>query len=118
MNILYELFIIVLISCLGEIFNYLIPLPIPGSIYGMIILFLLLCLGVIKINQVKKVSGFLLEILPLLFIPSAVGIISQLDTLKEIWLEVIIITIITTIVVMSTTGIVTQLVIKHKKRDD
>ena len=98
--------------------NSLIPLPIPGSIYGMVLLFILLCLGFVKIDQVKRVGKLLLDVMPILFIPSAVGIISEIDQIKQIWLQVIIITIVTTIITMGITGITTQAVIRYKQRKE
>lgn len=109
---------ILLISLIGEALNYLIPLPIPGSIYGMVLLFILLCLGFVKLDQVKRVGKLLLDIMPILFIPSAVGIISEIEQIKQIWLQVIITTIVTTIITMSVTGITTQAVIRHKQRKE
>lgn len=108
--------VIILVSCIGELLNYIIPLPIPGSIYGMIILLLLLCLGIIEVKQIKEISDFLIEVLPVLFIPASVGIISQLEQIKNIWFQIIIITIISTMITMVVTGIVSQSIIKYKKK--
>ncbi|MBQ2886721.1 MAG: CidA/LrgA family protein [Alphaproteobacteria bacterium] len=118
MKYLKQLLIILLISCIGELLNYLINLPIPGSIYGMIILFILLCLGVVKIHHIKEVSKFLIDIMPVLFIPYAVGIIEQFDYLKGSWIQIIIITIVSTIITMVVTGIVSQTIIKHMRGSD
>lgn len=115
MKYLKQLLIILFISCIGELFNYFIPLPIPGSIYGMILLFVLLCCGVIKLSQIKETGKFLIDIMPILFVPSAVGIISQIEQLKSIWIQIIIITIVTTFIVMGITGLVTQLLIRMKR---
>lgn len=106
---------LIIISFVGELINYYIPLPVPANIYGMIILFILLCLGIVKIEQIKETGKFLLDIMPMLFIPSAVGIMSTFDLLSSIWLEIII-TIVTTTLVMGITGIVTQRIISHQKR--
>lgn len=115
MKYIKQLLIILIVSCIGELLNFFIPLPIPGSIYGMILLFILLCCGVIKISQIKETGDFLIDIMPILFVPSAVGIISQLDQLKSIWIQIIIITIVTTFLVMGITGLVTQAVIRMKR---
>lgn len=81
----------------------------------MILLFILLCCGVVKLSQIKETGNFLIDIMPMLFIPSAVGIVSQLDQLKSIWIQIIIITIVTTFIVMGITGLVTQAIIRMKK---
>ena len=116
MKYINQLLIIFLISFIGELLNYFIPLPIPSSIYGMILMFILLCIGVIKLDHVKEVWLFLIDIMPMLFIPSAVGIIAQVDKLKSIWFQVIIITIATTVITMVVTGLMSQLIIQIKKR--
>lgn len=112
MKYVNQFLIILIISCIGELLNYLIPLSIPGSIYGMVILFILLCCGIVKISQIKDVGNFLIDIMPMLFVPSAVGIVSQFDQIESIWIEIIIITIVTTFVVMGVTGLITQAIIR------
>lgn len=116
MKYIKQSIVILLISFFGELLNYFIPLPIPSSIYGMILMFILLCIGVIKLNHIKEVSKFLIDIMPMLFIPSAVRIIAQVDQLKSIWLQIIIITIVTTVITMVVTGITSQAIIRTKKR--
>lgn len=118
MKYINQLLIILIISCIGELLNFFIPLPIPGSIYGMILLFILLCCGIVKLSQIKETGTFLIDIMPMLFIPSAVGIISQFDQLKSIWIHIVIITIVTTFIVMGVTGLVTQGIIRMKKGKD
>lgn len=115
MKYIKQLLTILLISFIGELLNYLIPLTIPGSIYGMIIMFLLLYLGVVKLHHIREVSKFLIDIMPMLFIPSAVGVIAQVDQLKSIWFQIIIITISTTVITMVVTGLMSQLIIQSKK---
>lgn len=116
MKYIKQISIIITISFVGELLNYFIPLSIPGSIYGMILLFILLCSGVIKLHQIEETGKFLIDIMPILFVPSAVGIMSQFDQLKSIWIEIIVITIVTTFIVMGVTGLTTQAIIRIKKR--
>ena len=108
--------IILAISFLGEILHALIPLPIPASIYGIVILFLSLEIGIIKLRSVKKVSAFLIEIMPVMFIPAAVGLMASWGILKENWFVYVLITVITTIVVMVAAGKVTQFIIRTTRR--
>lgn len=116
MSYIKQLLIIMLVSFIGELLNFFIPLPIPGSIYGMVLMFVLLCTGIIKISQVKGVSVFLIDIMPMLFIPSAVGIMSELEQLQQIWVQITVITLITTIITMAITGLASQAIICLKKR--
>ncbi|MBE5835857.1 MAG: CidA/LrgA family protein [Butyrivibrio sp.] len=116
MKYLKQLLIILTISFIGEILAYFIPFPIPASIYGIIILFVCLNLGIIKLSQVNETGKFLIEIMPIMFIPAAVGIIENWETMHDSILKYIILLIVSTIVVMVCSGIVTQFVIKLDKK--
>lgn len=118
MKYIKQVFIILTISFIGELFNYLLPFPIPASIYGMVIMFILLYTGILKVNKVKEVGNLLTEIMPILFVPSAVGIMTKLEMLKTIWIQIVVLTIATTALVMITTGLVTQFFINcNRKRE-
>jgi len=107
--------IILSITFIGEILKYIIPLPIPASIYGLILMLLILKSKIISLDQVKETGTFLIEIMPLMFIPAAVGLLVSWESLKDIFIPVIIITILTTVIVMTVTGKVTQLMIKLER---
>lgn len=97
--------------------KYLIPLPIPASIYGMILLFAGLMTGIIKLEAVRETGTFLIEIMPLMFIPAGVGLVTSWGTLKEIIVPVSIITVVTIVTVMATTGIVSQIIIRKSEEN-
>lgn len=120
MKYINQFLIILLISFLGEILKCLLPLPIPASIYGMIILFLGLMTKVIKLESVKETGKFLIEIMPIMFIPAGVGLMTTWGGLQPILLPVSIITAVTTITVMVATGWVSQIIIRKsgKKKDE
>lgn len=107
--------IILAVTFIGEILKYIIPLPIPASIYGLILMLIILKTKIISLEQVKETGTFLIEIMPLMFIPAAVGLLVSWDILKSIWIPVIIITILTTVIVMIVTGKVTQFMIKLER---
>ena len=109
--------IILVISLIGEMLKYLIPLPIPASIYGMILLFAGLMTGIIKLEAVRETGTFLIEIMPLMFIPAGVGLVTSWGTLKEIIVPVSIITVVTIVTVMATTGIVSQIIIRKSEEN-
>ena len=102
-----------------EVLKYIIPLPIPASIYGLIILFVGLLTGLIRLEQVREAGKFLIEIMPVMFIPAAVGLLESWGVLQPMFLPVIIITLVSTVVVMAATGISSQLIIrlgKHRNK--
>lgn len=112
--------IIIAVSFLGEILKMLLPLKIPASIYGLVLMFLALEFKIIKLDHVKETAKYLIEIMPLMFIPAGVGLMNAWGVLKPIWIPVSVITVISTIVVMTISGRVTQRVIwmdKKKKGD-
>ena len=108
--------IILAVTFIGEILKYLIPLPIPASIYGLVIMLALLMTKSIKVSAVKEASSFLIEIMSLMFIPAGVGLIVSWNAIKDIWIQLVIIIIITTIAVMAVTGRITQRVIYYDIR--
>ncbi len=115
MKYVFQLSIILAITFLGEVIYKLLPLPILGSIYGLVIMLLCLKTKIIKLEKVKRIGDFMLEIMPLMFIPAAVGLLNVWDELIDILLPIITITLLSTIVVMVTTGKITQLIINKGK---
>lgn len=67
---------------MGEGLNFLIPAPVPASIYAMVILFVCLCTKIIKLEAVKDAGMFLIEIMPLMFIPAGVGLMKSWGSFK------------------------------------
>ena len=108
--------IILMITFLGEGLKYILPLPIPASIYGMVILFVCLLTGMIKLESVHDAGKFLIEIMPVMFIPAGVGLLTAWGILKPVCVPIILITVITTVVVMIVTGRVTQAVIRMDRK--
>lgn len=118
MKYLKQFGIIIALSFLGEILHAIIPLPIPSSIYGIIILFICLETKLIKVESVKETSSFLIEIMPVMFIPAAVGLIDSWETMKNHIFVYVMITILTTFFVMIVSGKVTQFIIQKLQKGD
>lgn len=113
MKFLKQFSIILFISFLGELLHAIIPFSIPASVYGLILMLTALCTGIIKLGQVKETADFLIEIMPVMFIPAAVGLLDSWPALQPVFIPVTAITIITTILVMVVTGRVAQSIIKR-----
>lgn len=111
-----QFLIILLISFIGEGLNFLIPAPIPASIYAMVILFVCLCTKIIKLEAVKDAGMFLIEIMPLMFIPAGVGLMKSWGVLKPLIIPVAVITVISLIAVMAVSGRVSQRIIKAQEK--
>lgn len=110
--------IILAVSFIGELLGNWISLPIPASIYGIILLFLCLKLHLIPFDDVHETGDFLIEIMPLMFIPAAVGLLESWDIIRPSWIQYILITVSTTFIVMVAAGLVTQAVIRRTKKGD
>lgn len=117
MKYLKQFGIILFVSLLGELLRMLIPLPIPASVYGLVLMLILLMTGIIKLQQIKEVSAFLIEIMPVMFIPAGVGLLTAWGALKPVWFPIAVITVVTTVIVMVVTGHVTQFVIRRGRRE-
>lgn len=113
MKYLKQFTIILFVSFLGELLHLVIPLPIPASVYGLVLMLLALCFGILHLEQVKAAADFLIEIMPVMFIPAAVGLLDSWSALQPIFVPVVLITILTTIIVMGVTGQVTQCMIRR-----
>lgn len=118
MKYLRQFGIILAVTCIGELIRYFIHLPIPSSIYGLIIMLLLLRSGVIKLDQVKETGIFLIDIMPLMFIPAGVGLILSWEQLRNILIPICIITVITTVLVMVVSGKMTDFILKIGGKQD
>lgn len=116
MKYVRQFLLILAISFIGEFLKYVLPLPIPASIYGMAILFAGLMTGLIKLEAVKDTGKFLIEIMPLMFIPAGVGLMVSWGRLKPVLVPVCVVTVVTIITVMAVTGRVSQFVIRRDRK--
>ena len=108
MKIFREFLIILVLYFIGELIAKTLNIPIPGNIIAMILLFLSLCTGVIKVEKVDTISNFFLDHLAFFFIPAGVGLMNSFGSIKSSAIQIVIICIVTTIIVMAVTGIVVQ----------
>ena len=117
MKLFREAIIIFGIYLLGVLITDITGVPIPGNVIGMVILFLLLYLKVIKVEQISTISNFFLEHLAFFFIPAGVGLISSFSVIKNIWLQLLIVCFATTAITMICTGLVVQKIANKKEGD-
>ena len=115
MKYLRQLTIILFISFVGEIMNQLIPLPVPAGIYGLLILLLSLSSGILKTSQIRETALFLVEIMPVMFVPAAVGLMNAENGLSGMLTALIVMIPVTTTIGIAAAGLVTQFVIRRKK---
>ena len=115
MHYLKQFAVIIAISAISELLAIFIPLPIPVSIYGMSLLFLLLMTGVLKLQQVENAANLLLGIMPALFVVSGAGLITSYGQIAENFLSWVAVNIGSTIMILATAGLLAQGMIRRKK---
>ncbi len=116
MKYLKQFLIILTISLIGEVLKALIPLPIPASIYGMVILFVCLLSGAIKLDAVRDAGTFLIQIMPVMFIPAGVQLMASWNVLSPLLVPASVVTVVVLIAVMVVTGRVSQRIIRLERK--
>lgn len=96
----------------GEALQRLLPISIPASVYGLVLLFAALCTGLIKVSQIREVGGFLTSILPVLFVSPSVGIAENWPLIKPQLLPLLLLLVATTLLTFGIAGRVTQGLLK------
>lgn len=115
MKLLKELAIYFGITFISEIIAKLLPINIPPSIIGIVILFTLLELKVLKTEDVEMTGDYLIKIMPILFVPAGVGLIKYLDVLKIVAVPMVFVITLSTAIIMTAVGVVTQKLVEKKK---
>jgi holin-like protein len=114
MKVLRQLAIVLGFLLMGEGIRTMLGIAIPGTVTGMILLFLALMLKVVRIEQVETVSKLLLDHLAFLFVPAGVGLISCMEVIGASWLHILVIIVVSTGIVMGTTGLTVQLMKRRR----
>ena len=116
MKYIRQFMIIILISFVGEVLHYLLPLPISASIYGLVLMLVGLASGLIPLAAVKDTAYFLVETMPLMFIPAAVGLMESWGIIRAKIIPYLVITVLSTFLVMAAAGKITQAVIRRDRK--
>lgn len=116
MKYIKQLAIIIMVCFIGEIIRYIVPLPVPGSIWGLVLMFVLLVTGVVKLEKVETVADFLVDCMPIMFVPGGVGLMRSWSTLKSMLPAAVCSIVLVTPFVMLVTGKVTQKLIEKRAK--
>lgn len=116
MKFIKQLCLVTLFSFLGELCRFLIPYPIPASIYGMVLMAAALGLKLIRPEDVRDVGSFLTSLLPVLFVVPLVNLMDCWDHLKDTLIPILIIIVVSTVAVFAVSGTVTQLLVNIRKK--
>ena len=116
MKFIKQLSIILSISFIAEVMEYLIPIPVAASIYGLLLMLIGLITKIIPLEKVEGAADFLVEIMPILFIPPTVGIMASAETLKQMLVPLCVMSVVSTILIMGITGSVSQRIIRRSNQ--
>lgn len=108
MKILAQCGIIFAICVAGIVVSAVTRLPVPGNVWGIIILFLLLYFKVITKQQIRRVSRFLIGNMAFFFLPSGVAILAHFNSIRHVLIPYLLIIVFTTVIVLSVTGTFSQ----------
>lgn len=115
MKYLNQFLIILGFALMGEALQRIVPLPIPASVYGIVLLFGALCLGLVKVEQVKEAGGFLTSILPILFVAPAVGILENWALIKDALVPMLLLVLASTVLTFGISGRIAQALMKKEE---
>lgn len=116
MKYIRQLSIIMTVSFIAEIMEYVIPLPIAASVYGLVMMLTGLMTKIIPLEKVEDGADFLTEIMPVLFVPPTVSIMTSVEAMKEMLLPLCVISVVSTILIMVVTGRVSQGIMKSREK--
>ena len=115
---LREFIIIFIINYIGTIISKTLALPIPGTIIGLLLLFVLLYYKIIKLNMIENVANFLLANMTMFFMPPTVKIMDSYQLLQGNFIKFVVLIIVSTVITMGVTGKVVQFMIEHLERKE
>lgn len=115
MKYIRQLAWILLFSCFGELCRFLIPYPIPASVYGMVLMFVALATHVLPLEEVRDAGTFLVSFMPVLFVAPTVNIIACWDAIKGDIFPIVLVIVISTVITFGASGLVTQWFIRRRK---
>ena len=118
MKYIFQFCILMIFVLLGEVCEHFIPLPIAGSIYGLVLLFLALVFGVVKLHWVEDIANWFHNTMSLFFVAPAVAVIDIWGDIADIWWILVLLMVAAYLVTMITTGITADALIhdSDKKR--
>lgn len=116
MKLLEQFGIILTLTFIVETFKELVPLPVPASVYGLVLMLLLLKFKILNISAIKDASKLLIETMPIMFIPAAVGLLNAWSVIRDLLIPLTLVVSLTTVIVMVISGHITQFIIVSSKK--
>lgn len=118
MKQLKQLFWILLFSFIGEFLSMISPVAIPGSVIGMVLLFVALHFKWVKMVQVEEVGTWLTDNMAIFFVPAGVGLMTNFDILGDIWWQLLVTILITTTLMIAFVALIVQWLKRRTDKKD
>ncbi|HCU7915247.1 TPA: antiholin-like murein hydrolase modulator LrgA [Staphylococcus aureus] len=112
----HQVIVIALVLFVSKIIESFMPIPMPASVIGLVLLFVLLCTGAVKLGEVGKVGTTLTNNIGLLFVPAGISVVNSLGVISQAPFLIIGLIIVSTILLLICTGYVTQIIMKVTSR--
>ncbi|MBR0084988.1 MAG: CidA/LrgA family protein [Lachnospiraceae bacterium] len=116
MKYLFQFMIICAVTFAAEVLSKVIPIPIPASIYGLVIMLVLLCTHIIKLDHVEQTADFMVKIMPVMFVPPGVAMMVYWEIIRDNFFIIFFVNIVTTVLVMAVTGLAAQAIMRRQKK--
>lgn len=110
-NVFQQALTLAVILLISKIIESFIPIPMPASVIGLVLLFIALCTGIVKLGQVESVGTALTNNISFLFVPAGISVINSLPILSQSPVLIILLIIISTILLLISTGFASQLLV-------
>ncbi len=115
-SVMYQSVVIGAIILISKVIELLVPFTMPSSVIGLVLLFVALCLKIVKLEQVEKVGDALVDNIGLFFVPAGISVINSFELLKANFVLDILLIFISTVLLLLGTGWVTQLLLKFNPK--
>ena len=116
MKIIRQIGIIFTVCWLSILVEKALPFSFPASVIGMLLLFICLLTGILKIEHIQEKADFLLENMAFFFVPAGVSIINYFDVLESTWIQLVVICVISTVVTFAVTAWSVKLTVRLLSR--
>lgn len=113
---LTQAFIFAVIMLISNGIAAIFPIPIPASVVGLVLLFVLLCLKVIKLEQVETLGTSLTSLIGFLFVPSGISVMNSLGVMQQYGVQIALVILLATIILLGATGLFSQLILSVSQK--
>lgn len=113
MGMIVQLAVLFAFLAFGELTVWLTAIPVPSSIIGMLLLTASLKAGIVKLHWVDRTADMLVRNIGFFFVPAGVGLMRCLELVSQQWLPIVGASVISTFLIIATTGWMHQIVRKY-----